>query len=185
MEQALETLKGKLLIAMPMLNDPNFRQSVILMCEHGPEGALGLIINRPTEVAVSTLIEDFPKLAGGKWVYAGGPVAKNGMLILCRGDATFENHNVLEDVYLAKDLDELKTPGALGPDGEIRCCLGYAGWAPGQLEGEMSSGAWRTLPADAALIFDADPTLIWPQMMRRFGPEWAFYATMPFDPNLN
>ncbi|MFY9270219.1 MAG: YqgE/AlgH family protein [Candidatus Manganitrophaceae bacterium] len=185
MEKSLEVLKGKLLVAMPMLPDPNFRQSVVLMCEHGPEGALGLVLNRPTEVAVSVLIEDFPRLAGGEWVYSGGPVAKNGMLVLCRGETPFEDHPVLKDVYLARDLEKLKMPGALGADGEIRCYLGYAGWAAGQLESEMESGTWRVVPADTALIFDADPALLWPQMMRRLGPEWAFYATMPFDPSMN
>lgn len=185
MEQTTETLKGKLLISMPILSDPNFRQSVVLICEHSAEGALGLILNRPTEVAVSALLEDFPKIAGADCVYAGGPVAKNGMLILCRSDALFEGHTVLKDVYLAKDLEELRTPDVLGPNGEIRCYLGYAGWAPGQLEGEMEMDAWRPLEADAALIFDAEPTLLWPQLIRRLGPEWAFYATLPLDPSMN
>ncbi|HZR45295.1 MAG TPA: YqgE/AlgH family protein, partial [Candidatus Manganitrophaceae bacterium] len=61
----------------------------------------------------------------------------------------------------------------------------YAGWSPGQLEAEIESGAWQTLPADSTLIFDADPAALWPQMMRRLGPGWAFYATMPADPNMN
>lgn len=184
MEKIQEISKGKLLIAMPMLNDPNFRQTVVLLCEYGPDGALGLVVNRPTEAAVSTLIDDFPTLAGSGRVYAGGPVAKNGMLILCRGEAP-EGHTVLEGLSLAKDLESLKMPGALGPDGEIRCYLGYAGWAPGQLEAEIEAGAWSLLPADSTLIFDADPAALWPQLMRRLGPGWAFYSTMPSDPNLN
>ncbi|MBI3804859.1 MAG: YqgE/AlgH family protein [Nitrospirae bacterium] len=185
MERTAETFKGKLLISMPILSDPNFRQSVVLICEHNTEGALGLILNRPTEVGVSALIEDFPKLTGSDCVYAGGPVAKNGMLILCRSEGLFEGHTILKDVFLAKDLEELKTPGVLGPNGEIRCYLGYAGWAAGQLEGELEIGAWRPLPADSNLIFDAEPTLLWPQMMRRLGTEWAFYATLPLDPSMN
>ncbi|HZR47277.1 MAG TPA: YqgE/AlgH family protein [Candidatus Manganitrophaceae bacterium] len=185
MEQKLnqEIARGKLLIAMPMLNDPNFRQTVVLLCEYGSEGALGVVVNRPTEVPVSTLIDDFPNLAGTERVYAGGPVAKNGMLILCRGAS--EESPVVDGVFVAKDLESLKTPGALGPDGEVRCYLGYAGWSPGQLEAEIESGAWQTLPADSTLIFDADPAALWPQMMRRLGPGWAFYATMPADPNMN
>lgn len=178
-----EISRGKLLIAMPLLNDPNFRQTVVLLCEYGPEGALGVVVNRPTEVAVSTLIDDFPDLDGTERVYAGGPVAKNGMLILCRG--TSEENPIVDGVFVAKDLESLKTPGALGPDGEVRCYLGYAGWSAGQLEAEVASGAWQMLPADSTLIFDANPDALWPQMMRRLGPGWAFYATMPPDPNLN
>lgn len=177
--------KGKLLIAMPQLDDPNFRQTVVLICEHGDEGSLGVIMNRPTEITVSTLIDDFPSVSGTDCVYAGGPIAKNGMLILCRGDQDYENHSVVDGVFVAKNIDALRVPGVLGPDGEVRCYLGYGGWGPGQLEAEIQSGAWSMISSDSTLIFDADPTVLWPQMMRRLGSNWAFYASMPPDPNLN
>ena len=182
---SLEISRGKLLIAMPSLLDPNFRRTVILLCEQGPEGALGLVVNRPTEVEVSTLISDLSGLDPSERVYAGGPVGKNGMLILCRGAAGPSGHEVLDDLFLAKELEALKTPGILGPKGEIRCYLGYAGWAPGQLEMEIQSGAWRVANGSADLTFDAEPSLLWPQMMRRMGREWAVYATLPSDPGLN
>lgn len=177
--------KGKLLVAMPTLLDPNFRQTVVLVCEHGPDGALGLVINRPTEVEVSTLIDDVPALAGAERVFVGGPVAKNGMLVLCRGAAPADNHAILDDVFLAQDLAVLRRPELLGPNGEFRCFLGYSGWAPGQLESELASGAWRVLDADASLVFDAAPKALWPEMMLRLGREWAMYASMPTDPSLN
>ncbi|MFQ5780263.1 MAG: YqgE/AlgH family protein [Nitrospiria bacterium] len=177
--------KGKFLVAMPMLNDPNFRQTVVLICEHGREGTLGVVVNRPTEIAVSTLVDDFPDVTGTERIYSGGPIAKNGMLILCRGNMAYESHPILEGVFVAKDLDTLKIPGALGPDGEIRCYLGYGGWAPGQLEDEIQSGAWSVLPSDSTLIFDAEPTILWPQLMRRLGSRWALYASMPLDPSMN
>src|SRR5215471_2635820 len=91
-----EIAKGKFLIAMPVLNDPNFRQTVVLLCEHGPEGSLGLVVNRPTDLEVSNLLEDFPDLSaaslsagrtdfeGAGRLHTGGPVNQNGMLILCR-----------------------------------------------------------------------------------------------------
>jgi putative transcriptional regulator len=177
--------KGKFLVAMPTLLDPNFRQTVVLLCEHGPDGALGLIVNRPTEVEVSTLIDDVPALAGAERVFAGGPVAKNGMLVLCRGDASADNHAVLENVFLAQDLAVLRRPELLGPNGEFRCFLGYSGWGSGQLEAELASGAWRLLDADSSLVFDAAPEALWPEMMRRLGRDWAVYASMPPDPSLN
>ncbi len=176
--------KGKLLIAMPTLHDPNFWQAVVLLCNYGPEGALGVVLNRPTEVSVSALIHDFPGLSGTERIYEGGPVSRNGMLVLCRGEGRGGN-DIVEEVSLAKDLESLKGANPLGPCSEIRCYLGYAGWMPGQLEAEVKTGTWRTLWADPTLVFDADPGVLWQQMMRRLGPEWAFYATMPINPSMN
>jgi len=182
--------KGRLLVAMPTLNDPNFWQAVVLLCNYGPEGALGVVLNRPTEVAVSALIHDFKNFSGRKQIYEGGPVAKNGMLVLCRGITT-DGNNIIGNISLAKNLESLKEVNATklpvvgAPNSEIRCYLGYAGWTPGQLEEEIKAGSWKTVQADSALIFDADATVLWPQMMRRLGPKWAFYATMPINPNMN
>ncbi|MFQ5588296.1 MAG: YqgE/AlgH family protein [Nitrospiria bacterium] len=185
-EAVSKVSKGKLLVAMPKLNDPNFRQTVILLCEYGPDGALGVVLNRPTEMAVSMLMDGFQEEDGEKKVYVGGPVARNGMLILCRSEETpYDSHSVFDGVFVPKDLEKIKTAGALGASGEVRCFLGYAGWAPGQLEDELSEGAWSLMPSDATLVFDADPSFLWAQMMRRLGDRWSFYATMPADPSLN
>lgn len=194
MDQKIE--KGRLLVAMPNLNDPNFWQAVVLLCTYGPQGALGVVLNRPTEIAVSALIHDFPNLAGGERIYEGGPVAKNGMLVLCRGEEC-DGNNIIGDISIAKDLESLKRSerrlqsehqvqlDVTTSCSEIRCYLGYAGWTAGQLEEEVKTGAWKTLRADSTLIFDADSAVLWPQMMRRLGPECAFYATMPLNPNMN
>jgi putative transcriptional regulator len=176
--------KGTILIAMPLLNDPNFCQTVVLICNDGPDGVLGVVLNRPTEVAVSTLIHDFPNLSGTERLYEGGPLSKNGMLVLCRGNESEENY-IVEDISLAKDLESLQQINFKNLSAEIRCYLGYAGWKPGQLEAEIKTGAWKTIPADATLVFDADSTILWPQLMRRLGKQWAFYATMPANPSLN
>ncbi len=177
--------KGKLLVALPTLRDTNFWQTVVLLCEHSPEGSMGLVVNRPTEVDVSTLLNDHPYLAGAGQVYAGGPVQKNAMLILCRSSEPPEDAAILENIFLARDLEMFKNPDLLGPDGKIRCYVGYAGWGQGQLEAELKAGAWQLLPGDAGLIFDADFATLWQKMMQRIGGEWAIYASMPPDPSLN
>ncbi len=177
--------KGKFLVSSPTLRDPNFWQTVILLCEHGPEGSLGVIINRPTEVEVSTAVNSLPNLGGVGRVYAGGPVQKSAMLILCYGNEPPEESTILKNVFLAKDLDMLKIPGLLGPEGKLRCFLGYAGWGQGQLEAELKAGAWELQPAESDLIFDADPSSLWQKMMHRMGGEWEIYSTMPPDPSLN
>jgi len=180
-----EIAKGKFLIAMPILRDPNFRQTVVFLCEHGPDGSMGLVVNRPTGVEVPTLIKDLPDLVDSGQVHNGGPVDKNGVLILCQGKASSENHGILKDVFLVTDLALLKMAGALGPSGKIRCYLGYASWAPGQLEAEMQAGAWRLVPGDSRLIFNTDSATVWQEMMHQMGQEWAIYASMPPDLSSN
>ena len=179
--------KGKLLVAMPMLRDPNFCQAVVLLCDYGPQGAMGIILNRPTEILVSALVHNLPKVEHSERLYDGGPVSKNGMLVLCRGHADLEKQEgeIIEGILLTKNFEPFKQAEGAQPFSEMRCYLGYAGWAPGQLEAEIKSGAWISYPADTTLVFDADPLVLWPQMMRRLGPEWAFYATMPQNPRMN
>jgi putative transcriptional regulator len=183
MDQEIE--KGKLLIAMPMLVDPNFRQAIVLLCEHGPEGSLGLVVNRPTNVEVSTLVQDFPDLANTGRVFSGGPVGRNTLLVLCHGNNVSEEHRILKNIFLAKDLEMLRLEGQLEPELRIRCYIGYAGWGPGQLEAEVTAGAWHLMPANPDLIFNANSTTLWQGMMAELGGEWTLYATMPPDPSVN
>ena len=106
---------------------------------------MGLVINRPTEVEVSALVDEFPALTQTGLVYSGGPVSRNAMLVLFRGEDLQEGHGILENVFLAKTLDVFRSSGF--SDQDVRCYLGYAGWGPGQLENEMKSGAWTVMPA--------------------------------------
>jgi putative transcriptional regulator len=185
-----EIIKGKFLIAMPILSDPNFRQTVVLLCEHGPDGSMGLVVNRPTDVEVSKLIEDFPDLPAGQawladagWMHSGGPVNQNGLLILCRSER--EPMGILEDVVLVTVLSDLNRDAEYGSHKKIRCYLGYAGWAPGQLEAEIKAGAWRLVKGDSGLIFNEDPAAVWQEMMKGMGKDWEIYASMPPDLSSN
>ena len=177
--------KGMTLIAMPSLLDSNFRQTVILLCEHGPEGSMGLVINRPTEVEVSALVDDFPALVRSGKVYSGGPISRNAMLVLCHSDEIQNGHGVLQDVFLARDLEVFKNQEWGTSKQEVRCYLGYAGWGPGQLEAEMQSRAWELIPGDSRLIFETDLVLLWQAMMKRMGGDCAAYSSMPPDPTAN
>jgi len=179
--------KGVMLIAMPTLLDPNFRQTVVLICEQGAQGAMGLVLNRPTTVPLSTIHPEAAKLYGREDpVYVGGPVQTNAMMILYQGDPIPTVHSVSEDVHLTGDLHLLQTLGRpVGPDLRVRFYLGYAGWASGQLEMELRAGAWRLLPYDSKIVFEEDPLRSWPRLMQTLGQEWAVYADMPPDPRLN
>lgn len=176
-----------MLVAMPTLLDPNFRQTVILLCEHGTGGSMGIVVNRPTTVPLSTILPAAERLRGQEdRVYAGGPVQTNAVVILYQGQPTPTAVSVLEDIHLTGDPHLVETPDRyLGTGQHIRFYLGYAGWAPGQLEMELSAGGWKLLPGDPQIIFKPDPLPIWSAMMQSLGGELAIYADMPPDPSLN
>ena len=134
--------KGILLVAAPALKDPNFRQAVVLLCEHGPEGALGVIVNRPTGMSISEALPQVPILEGQPHVlYAGGPVQTNQVMMLYRINQTPDNsHQVIDGVCLGGDLEIMERILMQQPEKEsFRAYLGYSGWGPGQLESEMQT----------------------------------------------
>lgn len=180
--------KGIFLVAAPSLRDPNFRQSVVLLCEHGPEGALGVVVNRPTAMSISEALPQMPVLEGSTHVlYAGGPVQTNQVMLLYRGDQLPENsHHVFDGVCLGGDLGMVeRILMHAGGQETFRAYVGYSGWGPGQLESEMKTGSWITVPADPAVVFDKDPARVWGEILRSLGGDYQYYADMPFDPSLN
>lgn len=180
--------KGVFLVAAPSLRDPNFRQSVVLLCEHGPEGALGVVVNRPTAMSISEALPQVPILEGSAHVlYAGGPVQTNQVMLLFRSEESPENsHHVFDGVCLGGDMGMVeRILTGRGTKEAFRAYLGYSGWGPGQLENEMKTGSWITLPADPSLVFDKDPSRIWGDILAALGEGYQHYADMPFDPSCN
>ncbi|UCF57927.1 MAG: YqgE/AlgH family protein [Deltaproteobacteria bacterium] len=166
--------KGKFLIASQHLRDPNFSESVVLLTDYGRYGAMGLVINQPTDVRLSTL---FPDIKGVQQstdtLYIGGPVARNRLLLLIRSDTEPEgSHRVFEDIYVSSNRTVFQRMIEEGK-GKLRVYTGHAGWAPGQLEGEISRGDWHILPADRETIFDKAPSEIWPELIRRSSGSWV------------
>ena len=190
MEEETETpvIKGSFLIASPHLRDPNFRQTVVLMCEHGPGGSLGLVVNRRTE---HHIMEVLPQTTGlherAGLVYSGGPVQIDNLLILHKvGTSVPESQPIFDGVCLGGDLSTLEEVSEEGEATDlVRVYMGYAGWAPGQLQFELSGGSWIVLPADLKLVFARDPHHMWASVMRSLGGNFTFYATMPPDPSMN
>jgi len=180
--------KGIFLVAAPSLRDPNFRQTVVLLCEHGSQGALGVVVNRPTAIHLSEALPQVPVLEGQRHLlFSGGPVQPNHILILLRTGQVLDNaHHVFDGVYMGGDMAALERILTV-PSGTaaFRAYVGYSGWSPGQLENEMKTGSWITLPADPSLVFDKDPLRIWTDIMSSLGSRYEMYAQMPPDPNLN
>ena len=167
----LSVKKGVLLVASPSLEDPNFRQAVVLIVEHGPGGTLGLILNRSTRVLLSEVLPEVTVLKGTPYrIFSGGPVAQDRLLLLFRllKEPPADARSVFDGVYVGgtpRVLERLITQAK--PTETFRAFAGSAGWAPRQLEAELIVGAWGVLPADSFSIFDQDPATLWQDCISR------------------
>jgi putative transcriptional regulator len=173
-----DSLRGRLLIAAPSLFD-YFRRTVILVLEHTGDGAMGVVLGRPSETSVADAVPALAALPGAdEAVFVGGPVAPASVVAL----------GVFDDVSEA-GTKVIGTLGTLDPDRpspslqRLRVYAGYAGWSPGQLDGELEEGAWIVEEADPDDPFtDGD---IWSEALRRKGGGYSLLATMPGDPTVN
>ncbi len=161
--------KGVLLVASPSLNDPNFREAVVLIVDHGPEGTLGLILNRSTKILLSEALPDLTVLKGTSYqLFAGGPVQRTQLLLLFRlKEPQVGTRSVFDGIYVGgiRVLERIITQAK--PTETFRAFAGYAGWAPGQLGFEMLQGGWAILPPDSTGIFDIDPAKLWLDCLSR------------------
>ena len=162
--------KGVLLVSHPAMEDPNFRHTVVLIVEHGPEGTMGFILNRPTDILLSQTLPDIVALKGTSHrLFLGGPVVPNRMTMLVRLSTPVPDVTpIIDNLYIGgtpQMLDDLLSHPK--PNEAFRVFAGMAGWAPGQLDFELRQEAWATLPADAEGIFDEDPASLWPDSLKR------------------
>ena len=191
----LDLAPGVLLVAPPTLGDPNFRRSVVLLCEHDDtEGSFGLALGRPLEqdLALSDVVdlgdpaarlhgEDFP-------LALGGPVQPKTLHYLHRHPQAVPGAmEVAEGVCWGGDFEDVKqlvAGGEAGPQ-SLRFFLGYAGWGVGQLRAELDQDGWILAPADAGLVFPESIDAFWRQIMRRLGGEYALLSNFPDNPRMN
>jgi putative transcriptional regulator len=155
---------GVFLYAVPELGPSPFAESVVLLVQHGEDGSLGLIVNRPTSTPVREVLKDLGPLDLD--LYVGGPVQPDAALALVRsaspvGDAA----RVLPDVYFCTDLEPIRRLARAGEaQSRVRIYAGYAGWSPGQLAEELRNGVWVIGPANARSIFSPEPETVWPRV---------------------
>lgn len=162
--------KGILLVASKGMRDPNFRQTVLLLTDHGRQGTIGVILNRPMQTGLGHLFPGNPGLQNGQdTLYSGGPVSRHTLVFLYRAPSKAnEALHVVDDIYMSMSagiLDELLRRES--PARELRVFAGYAGWAAGQLQAEVSRGAWHVLKADPEVIFSKAPEKLWQEMISR------------------
>ncbi len=162
---------GKLLVASRDLGDPNFAKTVILLVHYSDDqGAVGLVVNRRTDVPMSRVFQDLKEAKGRTDpVYVGGPVELDSVLALLKTKTKPDNATrVFGDVYLISNKDVLKATMASGAEATVfHTYVGYAGWGAGQLEHEVELGAWHIMAADSATVFHADPDSVWQRMIQR------------------
>jgi putative transcriptional regulator len=179
----VDSLAGKLIVSSPSLVDPNFRRTVVLMTHHDEDGAMGLVLSRPSEIPVAEAVPGLADLPGAdEVVYVGGPVQPEVIVALAELE---EPDDAVPPV--------VGTVGFIPGDGEpdelriarIRVFAGYSGWGPGQLEAEMEESSWIVVPAEPDDVFAPDPDELWRTVLNRKGGRYALIATMPFDPSLN
>ncbi len=177
------SLANHFLIAMPAMTDPNFARSLTYLCEHNAEGALGIIINKPLEIDLGSLFErvSVPLTQGenqAKYrnlpVYFGGPVQTDRGFVLHRPAGEWQSTlYVTPDVGLTSSRDILQSMSESGEPDNVLVSLGYAGWAAGQLEWELSQNAWLTVAADPEVIFRLPPEERLPAAMQLLGVDFA------------
>jgi putative transcriptional regulator len=179
----VESLQGKLLVSSPALVDPNFRKTVVLIAHHDEDGAMGLVLSRPSDVAAADAVPLLGGIPGADDpVFVGGPVQPEAFMVLAEFD----------------DVGEAAAPimGALGfmpADAEpedltirrLRLFAGYSGWGGGQLEAELEESSWIVVDAVADDAFANDPDELWRDVLHRKGGPFSLMENMPFDPGLN
>lgn len=178
---------GRLLVAEPLLGDPNFERTVVLIVEHTPEGALGLVLNRPSDVSVDVALPEWGPLASAPPVlHVGGPVEERSGWCLAR---TAQPESPQGFVPLLGDLglvdlsvDPLELVGRLR---DLRLYAGYSGWGPGQLDAELASDAWFVVDAEPGDPFVADGAVLWQRILERQGGHLARLARVPPDLSVN
>jgi len=181
---------GSALVAAPGLRDPNFHRTVVLIVEHQPAGTIGVVLNRPSDVAVRDVLPSWGPLATvPRALYVGGPMQQRAALCVAalpagvdadRTDGMIKVRGSLALIDLDADPD-LLAPRLRG----LRVFAGYAGWSPGQLAGEVDRGDWVVVPALAEDVLAPPGTDLWSRILRRQGLPLALLATYPTDPALN
>lgn len=183
---------GRLLVATPPLVDPNFDRTVVLVLEHRDDGALGVVLTRPTpEVPHGPMARWVEQLSAPPTIFSGGPVGRETMIALGRLATGYDREPDEDDPWSAisgplVSVDLRTDPALFGPElTGLRIFRGYAGWGPLQLDGEIDAGAWVVADADTDDAFGATPERLWSAVLRRQGGRLAWAADAPHDLSAN
>lgn len=176
---------GRFLVASPILQDPNFRRTVVLLCEHDDEqGSMGIIVNRPSELKLDDTLLNAEGIAPQP-LWIGGPVQRDAIVVLHRSQGVPGSKELVDGMAIGGEeaaiVDLLRGPHHQ----DVRVFSGYAGWGAGQLADELQERSWLVVPARAHLVFDVPADALWATVLRSLGPGFAYLAQLPLDPRVN
>jgi putative transcriptional regulator len=174
-----QAFRATLLLSMPQLQDPNFARTVVLLCDYGPDGAFGLVLNRPTEMPASTMVRLDPPITRGNdlplWI--GGPVEPERGWILLAEEPPADFKSIRDGLYLSTSQTILREVLEASPAPRARVIAGYAGWGPGQLDEELAQSSWLMSDVDLDLVFDTPADAMWEAAIRRMGADPSMLTT--------
>jgi putative transcriptional regulator len=169
-----ETFQPTLLLSMPQLRDPNFAKTVVLLCDFLPEGAFGLVLNRPGDVPASSMVQLEPPVEFGNdlRLCTGGPVEpERGWILIGEKPIEADYRCIVDGVYLSTSPILLRRVLEARPVPRALVLAGYAGWGPGQLDEELAQSAWLMSEVALDIVFDTDPAIMWETAIRRIGAD--------------
>lgn len=176
---------GKLLIADPFLKDGNFLRTVVFICEHSEDGTLGFILNQETDLRLGDILVELS--SSEEPIYRGGPVQNDTLHILHQIPQKLEGKQIAKHIYRGGSFDALQETILMHDyePGNIKLFLGYAGWAAGQLDSEMTEGTWLVADADEEIVFHTPANEVWRKSIQLLGNDYRYLAQLPIDPQLN
>ncbi len=182
----LRPAKGRLLLSEPLMGDFYFGRSVVLLAEHNDEGSFGLVLNKPVEQKFNDIVKDFPAFDGR--LFIGGPVETDSLFFVhTMGDIIEGALEIGSGIYWGGDIDIVKEMillNSITPD-NIRFSVGYSGWSPEQLKGELKRNSWLVSKNLNKDILKIDPKDMWEQLLEPLGKEYSHWPKFPSDPGLN
>jgi len=177
--------QGRILISEPLLNDSYFKRSVVLLTVHSENGSVGFVLNKPIDLTIQDVIKDFPEF--DTKLYVGGPVGKDTVhYIHTLGELIPNSVHVKDNIYWGGDFDRVKeviSEGLIEPS-QIRFFLGYSGWSPKQLEGEIENNAWLISEVEGSWIMSPDKNM-WTEVLNSLGNRYKIWTNCPENPALN
>ncbi len=178
--------KGLVLISEPFLNDTYFKRSVVYLTEHNEKGSIGFVLNKPIDLNVHEVIQDFPEIDAG--ISIGGPVNTNTIhYIHTLGDKIPDSIKVKDNIYWGGDFEILKDMISAGivSRQQVRFFLGYSGWAEKQLDHELAENAWLVAEINPDKVMKSDQSSFWNQLLEQMGNKYQVWANFPENPGLN
>jgi len=182
----LKPTKGKILISEPFLIDYYFKRSVVLLAEHNEEGSFGLILNKPVDLPLNDVLQDFPHFEAK--VFLGGPVKTDSLYFIHTLGEKIENSlEISEGLFWGGDIELIKEMIVIGKikPKEIKFFVGYSGWISKQLEGELARNSWLVANIKAKQVMDSVPEVLWKESLRKLGGVYSYWPNFPSDPGLN